>query len=221
MGPMLSLLKTWCADLADLVAPRVCLACADPLVTVEALCPRCREHLMPAVDAPLGVHVAWDHGGPLVRAIHRAKYGDDPAVAASLGALLAEAWRAPEGFVATRVVPVPLHPARLRQRGFNQSAELARALAQQLDAPLAWRAVERVRDTPSQTRLDRGARRENVRSVFRANGSLRGHHVVLVDDVVTTGATLSELRDAVLAAGATAVCATALARAPLLFTDGR
>lgn len=218
---MLSVLKAWCADLADLVAPRVCLACGDPLVTVEALCPRCREHLMPAVDAPADVHVLYDHGGPLARAIHRAKYGDDPAVAASLGALLAEAWRAPEGFVATRVVPVPLHPARLHQRGFNQSAELSRALSQRLGAPLAWTAVERVRDTPSQTRLDRGARRENVRAVFRADPSLRGHGVVLVDDVVTTGATLDALRAAVLDAGAAAVCATALARAPLLFTDAR
>lgn len=138
-----------------------------------------------------------------MRAVHRAKYGDDPGLARALGALLVphvSAWR---GEI-DAVIPVPLHPARLRSRGFNQSHELARPVARALDARLWPDAVERVRDTGTQTARSREARHDNVRGAFgvRRVTALRGARVLLVDDVVTTGATLFALRDAVLDAGA-------------------
>ncbi|HEX5064617.1 MAG TPA: phosphoribosyltransferase family protein [Myxococcota bacterium] len=131
---------------------------------------------------------------------------------ARLRALAAESlgWRA----LATPscVVPVPLHAARLRQRGFNPAASLARDLAGASGAPLAF-ALTRVRDTPSQTGLGRAGRRANVRGAFRVSGS-HGACVWLVDDVVTTGATLEECARVLRAAGAQQVVALCAARTP-------
>jgi ComF family protein len=111
------------------------------------------------------------------------------------------------------VVPVPLHPARLRQRGFNPAARMARALAARWEAACAPAALERVRDTPSQTGLGRLARRANVRGAFRARGAVPPH-VWLVDDVVTTGATLEACARALRRAGARRVVALCAARTP-------
>ena len=218
MNTLLSLVRSLAGDLVDLVAPVTCAACGEAFPARFPLCEVCSHHLAPPDEAPEGVFVAYDHGGPLARAIHRAKYGDDPAVAAALGVLLADAWEAHEEGEFDVVVPVPLHAARLRSRGFNQSAELSRALAQRLGAVVGFDAAWRVRDTPTQTKLDREARRANVRDAFLASASLRGKRVLLVDDVVTTGSTLDALRDACEEAGAVTVRATALARAPLFFS---
>ncbi len=203
-------------DLVDLFAPPECAACGEAFPSRFPLCAVCLHHLSPPDEAPAGVFVAYEHGGSLARAVHRAKYGDDPSVAASLGALLADAF--PEGEAVDVVVPVPLHDARLRSRGFNQSAELSRALAKRLGVPIAFDGARRVRDTPTQTKLDREARKANVADAFSASPSLRGKRVLLIDDVVTTGATLEALRVACLDAGAVTVRAAALARAPIYFS---
>jgi ComF family protein len=110
------------------------------------------------------------------------------------------------------IVPVPLHPRRLRLRGFNPAAQIARSLARQFDVPFDAVALRRTRDTLSQTGLDRRDRRNNVRGAFR---SRRGRHVPeriwLVDDVVTTTSTLAEAAIALRTAGASTIiglCAT-------------
>ncbi len=211
-------------DVLDLVAPRECAACLAPHPTfppppfTPALCAVCACALGPAEDPPRNVIVPYAHGGPLSDAIHRAKYGDDPLFAGALGHVLAHAARAhlgpePGGRGFDVAVPVPLHPRRLSSRGFNQSVEIARALR----CPLVFGAIERVRDTPSQVGLDRSARAVNVRAAFavRDPRPLRGRHVLVVDDVVTTGATLAEVVAQAHAAGARRVTAMALARAPL------
>ena len=110
-------------------------------------------------------------------------------------------------------MPVPLHPHRLRGRGFNPALVVARAVARTVAAPVAATALERVRDTPSQTGLDAVARRRNV------SGALRARHVIpprvwIVDDVITTGATLREAARALRAAGAESVVAVGAARTP-------
>jgi predicted amidophosphoribosyltransferase len=104
-------------------------------------------------------------------------------------------------------VPVPLHVARLRERGFNQAAALARYAGRMLGVPIAPGVVRRVRDTPSQTSLEVGERHRNVRGAF-ALGSARhlrrlldAGHVAIVDDVMTTGSTVEELKCVLLAAG--------------------
>jgi ComF family protein len=165
-----------------------------------------------AEDPPPGVIVPYAHGGPLARAVHHAKYGDHTSVARQLGALLRHADVIPLGEI-DRIVPVPLHARRLARRGFNQAVEMARAFG----LPIAYDAVVRVRDTPSQVGLGRAERIANVRRAFepRRAGLLRGERVAVVDDVVTTGATLDEVVRAVRAAGARSVIAVALVRAPL------
>ena len=101
------------------------------------------------------------------------------------------------------LVPVPLHPTRLRERGFNQAELLAWELARLLDAPLSTGALRRKVDTPSQVDTStRAERLRNVRDAFAAEGPLDGETVVLVDDVTTTGATLSAAAQALLSAGA-------------------
>ena len=112
------------------------------------------------------------------------------------------------------VVPVPLHPRRLRARGFNPACVLARALARERGIRLDPVALRRVRDTPSQTGLDRRARRRNVRGAFVARSRVPPR-VWLVDDVVTTGSTLGEAARALHRAGARSVVGICAARTPL------
>lgn len=153
--------------------------------------------------------------------IHRFKYpapglrGLDPAPAAIVLALIREsARRAPTGGD-TRVVPVPLHASRLRARGFNPAARLARAVARARGIRCAPVALERIRDTPSQTGLSRRARARNVAGAFRVRTARRlPRRIWLVDDVVTTGSTLSEAARALREAGAREVIGICVARTP-------
>jgi len=112
------------------------------------------------------------------------------------------------------LIPVPLHPVRLRERGFNQSLELARALGSHHSLKLDWRCCRRVRATPAQSGLDEKDRRRNLRAAFQVDGDLRGRHAVILDDVITTGATIRELSRTLLRAGAAQVDVWALARTP-------
>jgi ComF family protein len=112
------------------------------------------------------------------------------------------------------VVPVPLHPRRLRARSFNQAATLAREVARELCAPLAMRGLERIRDTPSQTGLDRPERRRNIAGAFRSRiVEPLDAPILLVDDVVTTGSTLEEAARTLRRAGAPTVSAICVGRA--------
>jgi ComF family protein len=151
--------------------------------------------------------------------IHRLKYpraglrGLDPAPLTVVAALLREASQRAPGDRPGLVVPVPLHPRRLRARGFNPAGLLARSLASQLRIPRDLTALRRVRDTPSQTGLDRRARRRNLRGALRARRGLRvPERVWIVDDVVTTGSTLREAALALRRAGADTVIGVCAAR---------
>ena len=110
------------------------------------------------------------------------------------------------------IVPMPLHPERLGERGFNQAAEIARRLAGQLALPWLPSSCTRVRDTPPQAGLDLKSRRRNLRNAFRCDASLDGRRVALVDDVMTSGASLNELARTVKRAGAASVSAWVVAR---------
>ena len=117
------------------------------------------------------------------------------------------------------IVPVPAHPRRLRERGFNPAGLLARPLARELRVPCHTHLLVRIRDTPSQTRLDRRARRSNLRGAFRC-GDLPARIVWLVDDVRTTGSTLEEAARTLRGAGAAQVHAICAAWTPAIGTAG-
>ncbi len=112
------------------------------------------------------------------------------------------------------LIPLPLHPQRLRERGFNQTMELTLGLASQLQLPIHAHALSRQRDTEHQARLSARARWKNVRRAFAAHGNLTGQRVLLIDDVMTSGASLHEASRTLLAAGASEVWTLVLARTP-------
>ncbi|HEV8474674.1 MAG TPA: ComF family protein [Methylomirabilota bacterium] len=151
------------------------------------------------------------YAGPLREALQRLKFGGRAALARPLAALVLEqcAGAVPAGAV---LVPVPLARARERERGFNQAALIAERVARGLGARLAPRWLARTRATAPQTDLDAAARRANVRGAFIASPAAAGADVVLVDDVLTTGATAGECARALLAAGAQSVGVLTVAR---------
>ncbi len=202
-------------DLADLVAPHRCAACAEPSPRLPPLCDVCREGLVPAEGLPAAVWAPYAHGGPLARAIYHAKYDDAPALARALGGLLARSVVDQAGTV-DRVVPVPLHASRLRHRGYNQAYALALPVARALGVPCDPDAVARVTAATSQTTAGRSLRAANVRGAFAVTRPerLQGMRVLVVDDVCTTGATLGEVLAVVRAAGAAEARGLALAHAP-------
>jgi len=142
-----------------------------------------------------------------------------------LGVLLAQAAEKSGALLPRLLVPVPLHDARLRERGFNQAAAIARYAGRMLGIPFAPRALERLRDTPSQTSLSMEQRHRNVRGAFVINGSrarlrlLGAGHVAVVDDVMTTGSTLKESKSLLLESGVTRVDLWSVARAALAVRD--
>ncbi|MFZ7113220.1 MAG: double zinc ribbon domain-containing protein [Desulfatiglandales bacterium] len=154
--------------------------------------------------------------GGLMTLIHQFKYGGKSNLAGSLGPLLASfarTWIAPRP--ALLVMPVPLHPKRLRERGFNQSLLLARHLARALEAELDFLTLRRIRYTQPQTGLKSDERRKNVRRAFGIQGTgnpLKGRTILLVDDVATTGNTLNECARMLKRSGARQVFGLVLAR---------
>lgn len=164
---------------------------------------------MPSL-ARLRSAVAYE--GPIELAIHRFKYGGWRRLAEPLALLLAERLMV-EGLAASCVVAVPLHPQRLRARGFNQSELLARELRSRLALDEINGRLVRVRATPPQVGHDRLWRQENVRGAFAWQGiDLDGRSVLLVDDVATTGATLQACAATLKAAGAGPVIGASVAR---------
>jgi ComF family protein len=198
-----------------LLSPERCAACDERVPMRRVFCAACASTLVPASSGDARRVAAFVYGGAVARAITRFKYERHPDLARPLADLLRRAAVALAPLRLDVVVPVPLHPSRLVERGYNQAALLARPLAASLGARFAPRALERVRDTARQATLDRGAREANVSGAFRARASaaIRGRSVVLVDDVETTGATLAACAHALLAAGAGVVATAVVARA--------
>lgn len=188
---------------------RCCARCALPLAETAALCGECQRTLPPWDSAWAPFRYGW----PLDRLESRFKFGRDLAAGRVLGAL----WgREPyPGDLPELIVPVPLHRRRLRRRGYNQALELARPLARRLGLPLRHDLLLRTRSTDAQSELDAIARRRNVRGAFvlRTAATLPDH-VALLDDVMTTGATLAECTRVLRRAGIGRIDAWALARAP-------
>jgi len=228
-------IETWWQCLLNLFYPAVCLGCSTGLETgEELLCTSCRLKL-PLTDlhrpgqpglldtrfagqepvAFVYAYLFFQKKGLVQKLVHALKYRQRQDVGLTLGKWYGRLLREETDLLerVDVVVPVPLHPARLRQRGYNQAACFAAGLTDVLPLPVLAQGLIRTRFTESQTRKDRMNRWENVRSVFSVPdaSALEGKRVLLIDDVLTTGATLGACAETLLRAGCRSVGVITLA----------
>jgi ComF family protein len=223
-APLTGAVCAACWQAVPRLTPPLCVRCGDSVPVWRARAPECARCRRVTTVVSLA-RSAGRYDGSLRLIIHALKYGRRRALAAPLGALMREAGRDVLAS-ADAVVPVPIHPFRALQRGFNQADDLAC----QLGLPV-WRALRRVRHGPPQAGLPAARRHANVRAAFQVRlplprlvpgdvdlqpwiaGRLRNRSVVLVDDVMTTGATLEACGRVLREAGVRRVCAMTAARA--------
>ena len=228
-------LSRWWQGLVELFFPRLCLVCGKPLIEGEKFfclhcdidMPRTGFHLRPdnaVKDMFWGLvtverataYLYYRRKSGFSHTIHLLKYGGRPDIGVELGRAMAAELSATGFFEGIDVlVPVPLHRRKQRQRGYNQSEQLANGVATVTGLPVETGAVERCKDTASQTHKSVYERWENVEGIFRLlhPERLAGRHVLLIDDVLTTGATLCACAEAVAQAPGVSISILALATA--------
>lgn len=194
-----------CSDDLPPVGTALCHVCALP-TPAGSICADCRAH-PPGFDRTLAAHA---YAFPVDRLVQGLKYRGKLAIAPALGHRLGLAARSDR--VPDAVVPLPLGAGRLRERGFNQALEIARMLPPHLVARLRPGLLERRRDTQPQADLPLDERARNMKGAFAGTGSVAGRHVAIVDDVMTTGATVDAAARALKDAGAAAVSVWVVAR---------
>lgn len=199
----------------------ICDACERELPSSVAACPRCA--LGGSSDAECGACIAaaphydascaaFVYAYPVDALIQALKYGGQLALAELFAHKLYQ--RVVGAAAVDLIVPLPLHPLRLAERGFNQAAEIARVLSRRSGVAMNARLARRVRDTAPQTALPWKERAANMRQAFTCEQDLAGLHVAVVDDVMTTGATLNEFARTLKASGAARVENWIVARTP-------
>jgi ComF family protein len=213
-------------ELAEFAFPQRCPGCGDEAPAERVLCSGCEQRIprlsfelcvrcLAAGREPVGCsrHVgygawaAWVYEERAAAVVHALKYQGRSTLAGALGEAIAAGL--PPGLRPDLVVEVPLHPARRRERGYNQAAVLADAVARRVDSPRLEDALVRIRATREQARLGPRARRANLAGAFRVRDpkALAGRTLVIVDDVITTGCTLEACLEPLRAAGAHAIAA--------------
>lgn len=204
-----------CTAAIHFIDSPLCPRCGTPFPPTEGGDHLCGECLL--TERPFAVaRSVGRYEETLLAAIHRFKYRGKTGVGDLLGQMMADfAGKIWDMTLFERILPVPLHPKRLRERGFNQAVILARVLSRRFDLPLDFASLRRERFTPPQVGLDREARSANVRGAFVVTHPERvaGRRLLLVDDVYTTGNTLSECARVLIRAKAEAVAVLTLARA--------
>ena len=194
-----------CVDHLPKLDPECCPICALP-TPGGLICGRCVTH-PPAFNATVAL---FDYRFPVDVLIQQLKYASQLAIAPWLAEQVS--MRLAGMPLPDAALAMPLSRARLRERGFNQSAELAKPLCRKLAVPFLADGCERIRDTESQATLPWNARAKNVRGAFACRADLHGKHVAVIDDVMTTGATLNEVAKTLKKAGAARVSAWVIAR---------
>ncbi len=191
-----------------------CHRCALQVPAGAATCGACLTHPPPFTRAI----AALDYDHPWDSLITRFKFHAALDLTPALTALMLDAWHRSNAATPMLLLPIPLSDARLRERGYNQAWELARHLGRTLASATDARLLLRVKDTPHQLAFPRDQRAGNVRAAFavepRRLGELRGRSVTLVDDVMTTGATVAEAARTLLQAGAADIGVWVVARTP-------
>jgi len=234
------LLNKWLINIQDWLLPRLCPACGDPTGPGRKLCPGCERSLPVLHFACPRCAIPYEHpdtqgecgacqkqapaftravalyryAPPVDHFIRALKFQQQLGLAHLLGERLAQ--RLMRGTSRPElIIPVPLHGARLRERGYNQALEIARPVARALGIPLDFRSLVRMRATAPQTGMTVAARRRNLRGAFalRDDTAVRNLRVALVDDVMTTGSTVQAAAKCLRAAGAKEVDIWVIARA--------
>lgn len=212
-------LKMWLCDFRDLISPRYCAVCRARLNTTEKkLCGACLVGLPYLIEddfseGPLArlfwgkipiakawCYIKYGQDSESQNLIHKLKYVHRPDLGVWLGRLMARELRS-KGFFdgVDSIVAVPLHWRRQWKRGYNQSLQLALGVSAETGIPIIRRKVRRIRNNESQTHMTTPQRIENTQNLFRAHGNLGCKHVLLIDDVLTTGATLTACAQAIMA----------------------
>ncbi|MGZ3457967.1 MAG: phosphoribosyltransferase family protein [Archangium sp.] len=198
-----------CDVAVERLPPSRCRTCAEPGTFPRDTCPRCRA-------SPPSFSRAWapfTHEGPVARAIHRFKYEDHPELAPALAELLASECRQFLSQAPGLLVALPLHDTRFRERRYDQAQLLVGALARATGRVAPVGLLSRARETRRQVGLSEAERAHNVAGAFTASPSAAGQELLLLDDVLTTGATVRAAAAALREAGAARVEVLTLARA--------
>lgn len=211
-------MKNWLINLWELFFPRCCLLCGKPLVSGEAcICtgclsqlPRTKFHLLKENEVernfwgkfPIGRATSFLYyikEGPTQQLVHDLKYHGYKEVGETMGRIMA-AELSPSGFFedVDLIHPVPLHLHKEQQRGYNQSERLAAGLSSFTGIPVCRHAIQRIKHTETQTRKSNDERWANVQKIFSCSApeALAGKHILIIDDVLTTGATIVACSDA-------------------------
>ncbi|MBE6312010.1 MAG: ComF family protein [Bacteroidales bacterium] len=229
-------MKKWTEHLMNLLYPRLCVACGDVLEMNERhVCTRCLYHL-PKTDFHLqrGNEVeqmlsAWfpverasaffffQKGSPFQKLLHELKYKGQKDIGIVFGSYIGSDFVLSGTFAdVDMIVPVPLHPKKLKKRGYNQSECIAKGIAEKLSKPMETKHLVRTVANPSQTTtFNAEERRRNVENIFAVveTSVFEGKHVLLVDDVLTTGATVASCAAEILKSAGARVSVVVLARA--------
>jgi len=222
-------------DFISLLYPRLCMACGNSLFRHEqVLCTQClfelpktNFHRLPGnpLDKVFWGRVPVDRtatlyyfikGGKVQHLVHQLKYKGQKEVGIYMGKLLGNDLKANPGFHSiSKIIPVPLHPNKLRKRGYNQSEQFAIGLAESTGIELDVKSFVRTIATETQTRKSRFARFENVKEIFKVTtpSELENKHILLVDDVITTGSTLESCANILLQVPGVRISVAAIAYA--------
>jgi ComF family protein len=197
-----------------------CASCVTEFGRVPNACPRCglarpvahcpREQAPWHIDAMVA---PFTYAAPLDHYVHALKYRGGRPLGRAFGLLLSPS-AGPLSSAVDALVAVPLHGVRLRERGYNQALEVARALSRELRLPVLEHGIKRIDPTASQTGQGARERRASMLRAFRVERALAGQRIAIVDDVVTTGATVNALAAELRMAGADSCCVFAVARTP-------